>query len=202
MSLRKLIKRTPFPWKARGYKTGFPTLDRVLGGGISPGTLTIVIGPPGSGRSNFVRQILKNINRIEDTPNPYGEIETLLLKHEKSLLVTDSIPDKTGIVGFIDGYVKSIANTTLTRQDGVEAIVISIPSKWKNNTSSLPSSCIYADVVLALNLSQIKSNHAYSTATIMKNRNGKIGKFLVEFDALVGHYNKINYNVREVEDDL
>ncbi len=37
--------------------TGVPQLDRVLGGGLPQGTLAIILGPPGSGKTTLASQI-------------------------------------------------------------------------------------------------------------------------------------------------
>src|ERR1035437_6311031 len=37
--------------------TGVPNLDLILGGGLIRGTLTIVVGPPGSGKTTLAMQI-------------------------------------------------------------------------------------------------------------------------------------------------
>ncbi len=43
--------------RAQGEPTGVPNLDVVLGGGLPRGTLAIVMGPPGSGKTTLANQI-------------------------------------------------------------------------------------------------------------------------------------------------
>ncbi|MBU5335473.1 DnaB-like helicase N-terminal domain-containing protein [Intestinibacter bartlettii] len=45
---------------AGAIETGFKNLDNVTGGGLNFGTLTIITGEPGSGKSTFLNQILAN----------------------------------------------------------------------------------------------------------------------------------------------
>ncbi len=42
--------------------TGFPELDRVMGGGIVPGSLTLVGGDPGIGKSTLLLQVCKQLS--------------------------------------------------------------------------------------------------------------------------------------------
>ena len=43
------------------YKTGMSELDRVLGGGIVPGSLVLVGGDPGIGKSTLLLQVCRNL---------------------------------------------------------------------------------------------------------------------------------------------
>ena len=45
---------------AGAIETGFMGIDKVTGGGLNFGTLTVVTGEPGSGKSTFLNQILAN----------------------------------------------------------------------------------------------------------------------------------------------
>ena len=47
------------------FKTGCPQIDRALGGGLRHGTLLVVIGSPGSGKSDFLIRLAKS-NGIVD----------------------------------------------------------------------------------------------------------------------------------------
>jgi len=38
-------------------RTGVPNLDLILGGGLMRGTLAIVVGPPGSGKTTLAMQV-------------------------------------------------------------------------------------------------------------------------------------------------
>ena len=43
--------------------TGVPELDRVLGGGLVPGSLVLIGGEPGIGKSTLVMQALAHLSR-------------------------------------------------------------------------------------------------------------------------------------------
>ncbi len=45
------------------YKTGIAELDRVLGGGIVKGSVALISGDPGIGKSTILLQICKNIEK-------------------------------------------------------------------------------------------------------------------------------------------
>ena len=49
-------------WRFQKIKirSGFRSIDNVTGGGLNFGTLTVVTGEPGSGKSTFLNQILAN----------------------------------------------------------------------------------------------------------------------------------------------
>src|SRR5437867_8083404 len=42
-------------------RTGVPGLDRVLGGGLVPGSVVLIAGPPGIGKSTLVLQLLGSL---------------------------------------------------------------------------------------------------------------------------------------------
>ena len=44
--------------------TGFQELDRVLGGGVVPGSVTLIAGEPGIGKSTLLLQTAGNIARV------------------------------------------------------------------------------------------------------------------------------------------
>ena len=51
------------PGNAAGIATGFPELDRVLGGGFPRGTIATLEGPPSSGRSALAARLLSAATR-------------------------------------------------------------------------------------------------------------------------------------------
>lgn len=53
--------------------TGFPELDRVLGGGIVPGSLVLVGGDPGIGKSTLLLQVCQKLSRKTDVLYISGE---------------------------------------------------------------------------------------------------------------------------------
>lgn len=62
--------------KTTRYQTGIGELDRVLGGGIVPGTLTLFGGDPGIGKSTLVLQLLHHLS--------LNKISTLYVTGEES----------------------------------------------------------------------------------------------------------------------
>ncbi len=53
------------------FSTGFSEFDRVLGGGIVQGSVTLVAGDPGIGKSTLLSQLALNINDLASNPVLY-----------------------------------------------------------------------------------------------------------------------------------
>src|SRR5205809_6561680 len=91
--------QTPAPGQrtAERFDTGVPNLDRVLGGGLLRGTIVMVIGPPGTGKTILAQQIaFRAAARGEITLylTGYSETHEKLLAHNRSL--TYFAPDAIG----------------------------------------------------------------------------------------------------------
>lgn len=56
-------------------KTGIPGLDKLLGGGLTPGSIVLVSGPTGSGRSTLALQFLVKGAQLYNEPGLYVVIE-------------------------------------------------------------------------------------------------------------------------------
>lgn len=56
-------------------KTGIPGLDKLLGGGLSPGSIILVSGPTGSGKSTLALQFLVKGAQLYREPGLYVVIE-------------------------------------------------------------------------------------------------------------------------------
>lgn len=91
------------------YSTGMKELDRVLGGGIVRGSLILVGGDPGIGKSTILLQICENTSKDKKILYVSGEesegqikirAERLNVNSENLYLVTET--DMEAIVGFID----------------------------------------------------------------------------------------------------
>jgi len=80
--------------EAERIKIGTEEIDRVLGGGIVPGSLILLGGEPGIGKSTIVLQIAEKLNattHIQGYPNAVIPSEA-----EESILISDS-PSRQGI---------------------------------------------------------------------------------------------------------
>ena len=53
----------------RVWKTGFGGLDQLIGGGLRAGSLILLAGPQGLGKSTFALQLARNTARL-GTPGP------------------------------------------------------------------------------------------------------------------------------------
>ena len=60
-AVAKTINQITFENEHR-FKTNIPELDRVLGGGIVKGSVSLISGDPGIGKSTILLQICKNID--------------------------------------------------------------------------------------------------------------------------------------------
>ena len=79
------------------FDSGVPNLDRVLGGGLLRGTIVMVLGPPGSGKTILAQQIAFRAAERGETVlyfTAYSETHDKLLAHNHSL--TYFAPDAIG----------------------------------------------------------------------------------------------------------
>lgn len=72
------------------YKTGIKELDRVLGGGIVKGSVALISGDPGIGKSTILLQICKNIEKNIRVLYVSGEESAVQLKLRANRLGVDS----------------------------------------------------------------------------------------------------------------
>ncbi|MBV9599061.1 MAG: circadian clock protein KaiC [Chloroflexi bacterium] len=78
----------PAEGRLERFETGVPNLDRVLGGGLLRGTIVMIVGPPGSGKTILGQQIaFCAASRREVTLylTGYSESHDKLLAHNRSL---------------------------------------------------------------------------------------------------------------------
>ena len=66
--------------EAERVSTGVPELDRVLGGGLVPGSLVLLGGEPGVGKSTLLLSALATISRDRRALLVTGEESTALVK--------------------------------------------------------------------------------------------------------------------------
>lgn len=89
-------------------ETGFGELDRVLGGGIVPGSLVLVGGDPGIGKSTLLLQVCRNLE--------IGQKKVLYISGEESL---GQIKMRAERIGKVEGELKFLCETNLGLIDRV-----------------------------------------------------------------------------------
>ena len=116
-------------------KTQFPELDRVLGGGIVPGSMILVGGDPGIGKSTLLLQVCRN---LADT------MSVLYVSGEESL---QQIKMRAERIGTFSDNLKLLCETNLERigqvierqKPGV-VIIDSIQTMYNEEVGSAPGS--------------------------------------------------------------
>lgn len=116
-------------------KTKFPELDRVLGGGIVPGSMILVGGDPGIGKSTLLLQVCRN---LADT------MSVLYVSGEESL---QQIKMRAERIGEFSDNLKLLCETNLERigqvierqKPGV-VIIDSIQTMYNEEVGSAPGS--------------------------------------------------------------
>lgn len=115
---------------------GMKELDRVLGGGIVPGSLVLVGGDPGIGKSTILLQVCKNLSD--------EKISTIYVSGEESL---KQIKMRAARIGSFTEDVKFLCETNLgeieailTKEKPKVAIIDSIQTMCNEEISSAPGS--------------------------------------------------------------
>ena len=117
-------------------KTGIGELDRVLGGGIVPGSLVLVGGDPGIGKSTLLLQVCKNLSDIGD--------KVLYISGEESLKQIKIRADRIG--KFNDNLLLlcetdlEIISEIIKRVEPKTVIIDSIQTMFHENVSAAPGS--------------------------------------------------------------
>ena len=152
--------------RAKRYETGMSELDRVLGGGVVPGSLVLVGGDPGIGKSTLLLQLLRNLAASGH--------KVLYISGEESLA---QIKMRAMRIGEFDDNLLLLCETGLSVIDEVirkhrpDAVVIdSIQTMFSEDISSAPGS-----------VSQVRE----ATNTLMN-----IAKSLTVAVFIVGHVTK------------
>lgn len=116
--------------------TRLAELDRVLGGGIVAGSLTLVGGDPGIGKSTLLLQVCRNLSA--------DGREVLYISGEESL---KQIKIRANRIGEFTGYLKLLCETNLEtieetiRRNQPEIVIIdSIQTMYREDVSSAPGS--------------------------------------------------------------
>ena len=116
--------------------SGLKELDRVLGGGIVPGSLVLVGGDPGIGKSTILLQVCRNLAS--------AGISTLYVSGEESL---QQIKMRGERIGSFADSVRFLCETSLEQIEGVitrekpkVAVIDSIQTMCNEDISSAPGS--------------------------------------------------------------
>ena len=117
-------------------KSGLAELDRVLGGGIVPGSLILVGGDPGIGKSTLLLQVCRNLSKSSH--------KILYISGEESLTQIKMRADR---IGNFDDNLSLLCETDLAdieeviRRAKPEVVIIdSIQTMFSENISSAPGS--------------------------------------------------------------
>jgi len=117
-------------------KTGFAELDRVLGGGIVPGSLILIGGDPGIGKSTLLLQTSYNVSQIYD--------KVLYISGEESSRQIKLRADRLGTVNssmYILAETNLLAITTNVEDLNPDLLIIdSIQTIYNPNLESAPGS--------------------------------------------------------------
>lgn len=118
------------------FTSGFPELDRVLGGGIVPASLVLVGGDPGIGKSTLLLQVCQKLSA--------QQIQVLYISGEESL---QQIKIRAQRIGSFTDSLFLLCETNLDIIDGVlrkekpqVVIIDSIQTMYSENISSSPGS--------------------------------------------------------------
>ena len=112
-----------------------PEFDAVLGGGIVPGSLTLVGGPPGAGKSTLLLQIASRLARHGEVVYVCGEESAAQVKLRAHRLRIDA-----AMLVYPETNLRAVLDGLQTRQP-VALVVDSIQTVW------LPESEAYAGSV-------------------------------------------------------
>ena len=118
------------------FTSGFPELDRVLGGGIVPASLVLVGGDPGIGKSTLLLQICRNLSM--------QHVQVLYISGEESM---QQLKMRAQRIGTFTDSQTVLCETNLEMIDGVlrrekpqVVIIDSIQTMYSENIASSPGS--------------------------------------------------------------
>lgn len=116
--------------------TGFLELDRVLGGGIVPGSLVLVGGDPGIGKSTLLLQVCQNLSKTQE--------KILYISGEESLqqikLRAERMGDFTEALAILCETSLDIIQEVIRQEKPKVVIIDSIQTMYNENVSSAPGS--------------------------------------------------------------
>ena len=147
------------------FKTNIPELDRVLGGGIVKGSVSLISGDPGIGKSTILLQICKNIS---------SELKVLYVSGEESAVQLKLRANRIGV--FSD-------NISIMAETDVQAIC--------NYISTAKPDLVMIDSIQTMKIEELSSSYG-SIVQVRESANMflGIGKSLDIPILIVGHVNK------------
>ncbi len=135
------------------FSTGMAELDRVLGGGIVPGSLVLVGGDPGIGKSTILLQVCRNLAEADRA--------VLYISGEESL---QQIKIRAERIGEFSELLSLLCETDLDniaaileREKPQVAVIDSIQTMYSEEVSSAPGSVSQVRQATALFLQMAKS---------------------------------------------
>ena len=133
--------------------TGLKELDRVLGGGVVPGSLILVGGDPGIGKSTILLQTCRNLGETESC--------VLYISGEESL---KQIKIRASRIGNFSDNVKILCETNLAQVEAVMrkekprvVVIDSIQTMYSEDVGSAPGSVAQVREATAILLQIAKS---------------------------------------------
>jgi DNA repair protein RadA/Sms len=121
---------------AARLRVGMPEFDALLGGGIVPGSVTLVGGPPGAGKSTLLLQIAARLARHGEIVYVCGEESAAQVK----LRADRTVGSDTALLVYPETNLRAVLEV-LERRTPLALVVDSIQTVW------LPESETYAGSV-------------------------------------------------------
>lgn len=119
------------------YKTGLSELDRVLGGGIVKGSLILICGDPGIGKSTLLLQICEYLGNFLNVLYVSGEESARQIKLRASRLGVNS----ENLQILTETNVQAVSNTVQSEKPGL-VMIDSIQTMNYTELSSSPGSVV------------------------------------------------------------
>ena len=116
--------------------TGMAELDRVLGGGLVSGSLALVGGDPGIGKSTLLLQVCRNLSEAGH--------QVLYISGEESLsqikLRADRLGEFSGELTFLCETSLDMVSDTIVREKPEVVVIDSIQTMYREDVGSAPGS--------------------------------------------------------------
>lgn len=127
------------------FRVGVAEFDAVLGGGIVPGSLTLVGGPPGAGKSTLLLQIAARLGRQGEVVYVCGEESAAQVKLRADRVLS-GLPEhsargdsKAGVFVYPETNLRAVLET-LERRIPLAVVVDSIQTVWLPETEAYAGS--------------------------------------------------------------